>query len=339
MVFLTDTGLCMGASYAQPRQEYTLGSEIGRGGNGAVYELLCNGAVTTYCVKRLHPRIDVAELRHEANMANSVQHHAILQCNVDYDTLGEPVLVMHRALHSLADRFDQLPKRKCLRLSALLAVFVELADAISAAHARGVLHRDIKPGNILFYDGLYRLSDWGLAKFVESDTNTARAGTPAFRAPEVLTGQYNTPADIFSFGMTLRCTLQYANADPRLTVMLEQLVANMTAEDPPQRPTARQVLLRLYDLSHRCVDTRFRAKETELSELDASIHIAQSQLDQLVARRIAIAVAVDREAAQVVLAFEDLKPWLDLSGPSDTNAATSHPSPDAAAAAVMRGST
>ena len=310
--------------------DYTFGKVIGHGGNGVVQEVLYRGQPTHYCAKRLHPNVDIALVRHEADIASAVEHRAILPCWLDTETFGEPVLVMYQAAHSLADRMERARADQRMRLSGVLEQFVELADALSAAHLRGVLHRDIKPANILFYDGRFCLADWGWAKLIDSSTNSANAGTPMFRAPEVSSGHYKAPADIYSFGLTLRYALEFSGSEPNVSDHLRDLVTEMTDEDPSLRPTARQVVVRLHRMLQHCEHARVglvRAREAELAALDEQIRASQATLHELLARRAAAVGAQDDEEVSTVLAFEDLK---SESQPTMENAAA------AAAAYALR---
>ncbi|MEK6442196.1 serine/threonine-protein kinase [Pseudonocardia sp. T1-2H] len=145
------------------------------------------------------------------------------------------------------------------------AIGQQVADGLAAAHAAGVVHRDIKPGNVLIAeDGRAKITDFGVSRAVD-DVQLTRtgmiAGTPAFLAPEVARGQEPTPAsDVFALGATLYAAVEgeppfglddnpYAllhkvatgavrppqSAGP-LTALLMRLLSNQ----PEDRPTASQ---------------------------------------------------------------------------------------------------
>ncbi|EQC31887.1 TKL protein kinase [Saprolegnia diclina VS20] len=117
-----------------------------------------------------------------------------------------------------------------------------VANALHDLHAKNVVHRDIKPDNILLSSVHYiKVGDVGIAK-EESKYMTTGAGTNKWRAPEVLTSgsRYGTPADIHSFGILLR-TL-YPNPTDASTEWAQALAADCTAVDPSRRPTAAKIV-------------------------------------------------------------------------------------------------
>jgi serine/threonine-protein kinase len=124
-----------------------------------------------------------------------------------------------------------LPARKILEVMALLA------DAVHYAHQQGVVHRDIKPRNVLLADdGRVFLTDFGLAKPLESpDLSTSRAGsvlgTPAYMSPEQARGQPATPrSDVYSLGATLYALL--AGKAPFESVTLLDTLQKVSRDEP-----------------------------------------------------------------------------------------------------------
>jgi len=105
---------------------------------------------------------------------------------------------------SLADR---LRVGGALALPEALRITRQLAEALGAAHARGVVHRDVKPANVLFdADGSVRLSDFGVAKLLDADSTTSATmhGTVAYLAPEQVRGEaVDHRADLWALGVTL----------------------------------------------------------------------------------------------------------------------------------------
>jgi serine/threonine-protein kinase len=143
--------------------------------------------------------------RHEARAIAQLAHANIVQV-FDVDVLASPpYLVMERvAGPSLKTRIEQAGK---LADAEVRALGVQMAQALSAAHARGIVHRDVKPANILAAGaGMWKLADFGVAHVPDSSlTLTGQfIGSPAYAAPEALTkGELGMPADVFALGAVL----------------------------------------------------------------------------------------------------------------------------------------
>lgn len=185
---------------------------------------------------------------------------------------GHPYLVMeHLPGGSLQDRLRAVGP---LPWAEVVTVGVHVADALAAAHAAGILHRDVKPANVLVDDaGAPRLGDFGIARLADgAQTATGiLVGTIPYTPPEVLSGERVTPgADVWALGVTLHTLLTGTNpflgdADespaasigrvlrcelpslsPSVPAELRTLLDEMVAADPAQRPDgAAEVVRRL----------------------------------------------------------------------------------------------
>lgn len=150
----------------------------------------------------------------------------------------------------------------------LATIGAQLADALHYVHARGVVHRDVKPANILLSPNGPKLADFGIARIVDSARHTGTGltiGTAPYLSPEQVTGTpVGPPADIYALGLVLlealtgrreydggpvECALarlHRAPAVPRsLPAPWPELLAAMTAREPADRPTAVEVAERL----------------------------------------------------------------------------------------------
>jgi serine/threonine-protein kinase PknK len=187
--------------------------EIGRGGFGIVYRCTQVALDRTVAVKVLTTELDENRerfLREQRAMGRLTGHPNIVGVlHVGETEGGYPYLVMqlHRrgSLDARIRRVGPLPLEEVLRLG------VKMAGALATAHRVGILHRDIKPANILYTDyGEPALSDFGIAHITgafKTATGTF-TGTPAFTAPEILSGDPPTQAsDIYGLGATLFCAL------------------------------------------------------------------------------------------------------------------------------------
>ena len=141
----------------------------------------------------------------EARAAARLSHPNIV---VVYDTGehdGQPFLVMERLPgRTLADEIEDGP----LPVEGVRRVAADVLAALDAAHGAGIVHRDVKPGNVLLCeDGAAKVADFGIAKAVDDvdlTTTGLLLGTPAYLSPEQLAGEAATPAsDIYAAGVTL----------------------------------------------------------------------------------------------------------------------------------------
>ncbi|WP_067701200.1 serine/threonine-protein kinase [Nocardia jejuensis] len=184
--------------------------EIGRGGFGVVYRCAQRALERDVAVKVLSSDIDDESrerfLREEQAMGRLSGHPNIVDIlQVDVTPSGRPFIVMSFCTHGSLERVvrDNGP----LTWSDSLRVGVKLAGAIESAHRAQVLHRDVKPANVLLSRyGEPQLTDFGIARIPGGfRTSTSLiTGSPAFTAPEVLKGEETTVrSDIYGLGSTL----------------------------------------------------------------------------------------------------------------------------------------
>src|SRR5215216_5941501 len=187
--------------------------EIGRGGFGIVFRCTQIALDRTVAIKVLTGELDVNRerfLREQRAMGRLTGHPNIVGVlQVGETDSGQPYLVMqyHRqgSLEARIRRLGALPLEEVLRLG------VKMAGALDAAHRVGILHRDVKPANILLTDyGEPALSDFGIAHITggfKTGTGTF-TGSPAFTAPEILSGDPPSRAsDVYGLGATLFAAL------------------------------------------------------------------------------------------------------------------------------------
>ena len=193
---------------------YQILEEIGRGGMGVIYRARQRHSRRIVALKRVlgfhaDSRETLARFRREAEAAASLDHPNILPIyEVSESDDGLPFFSMKFAAGgSLLDaaRTLQRDPRQIMRLMA------KVTRAVQHAHAQGILHRDLKPGNILL-DGRGEplVSDFGLAKWLDTSSDLTRTltifGTPGYIAPEQAHGpakNLNAAADIYSIGAVL----------------------------------------------------------------------------------------------------------------------------------------
>ncbi|MBI2901844.1 MAG: SUMF1/EgtB/PvdO family nonheme iron enzyme [Planctomycetes bacterium] len=194
-----------GGAAAMPERlgRYELRGELGRGGMGTVYRAYDPLLKREVAVKLLRREEDAARVQREAQAAARLQHPNIVTVFDVGRAFEGPYLAMElvegRPLH---DAWKDWTVRR--KVEAVEAV----ARAISYAHQKGVVHRDLKPGNVMVTPhGEAKVLDLGLARIEGAHTMTREGdvfGTPAYMAPEQLLGQrVAAPADIYALGVML----------------------------------------------------------------------------------------------------------------------------------------
>jgi predicted ATPase/serine/threonine protein kinase/DNA-binding CsgD family transcriptional regulator len=220
-------------------------AEIGRGGFGVVYRCRQTALDRTVAVKVLTGDLDEdsrARFLREQRAAGRLTGHPnvvnVLQVGVtEHD---RPYIVMPFYAHDSLDA--HIRKRGPLRLADALRVGVKIAGALEAAHDLGILHRDVKPANILLTDyGEPALTDFGIAHIsggFETTTGVV-TGSPAFTAPEVIAGGAPSPAaDVYGLGATLFAAATGHAAFERRSG--EQLVAQFVRITTAPTPDPRE---------------------------------------------------------------------------------------------------
>ena len=209
----------------------------------------------------------------EGRIAAKLQHPNVIAVYDVVEDAGQSFLIMeYLPSTSLA---EILAQRGPLAPEEVARIGAAMADALAAAHEAGIVHRDVKPGNVLLTDdGTTKVTDFGIARAVEDATATATAGllagTPAYLSPEVARGQPATyAADVFSLGATLYTAIEgtppagsadnamallYRVAHGELTAPtqagpLTGLLTEMLSLDPARRPNMVTVRDRLKAVS------------------------------------------------------------------------------------------
>ena len=219
---------------------FTATAEIARGGMGIVYRAIQHQPRRDVALKMLLPhQLGSSEMRQrfqlEARTIATLDHPGILPVYQVGESDGIPFFTMKLAGGgTLSERLSGF----CGQWMRIAELVIALAEAVHFAHQRGVLHRDLKPGNVLFDEsGQPYVSDFGLAKVLEDETNVTATfdliGTPRYLPPEVITGGVSSATvagDVYGL-----CTILYEllsqraifeGANPR------ELMRKITDEDP-----------------------------------------------------------------------------------------------------------
>ncbi len=237
--------------------ERTLGDfrilrEVGRGGMGIVYEARQLSLDRRVALKVLPQEVTgspttLARFRREALTLARLDHPHVVGIHDVGETDGVHWLAMEfvegRSLQHRLE-FLQANGHRDGTLRELVAVVADVADALHHAHAAGVVHRDVKPSNILLRDtGGAVLTDFGLARDASSPSVTALgavAGTPHYMSPEQVAGRgsdLDARSDVFSLGATLYECLTLRQ--PFAGATIEQILHRIVHRDPidPRRYT------------------------------------------------------------------------------------------------------
>ncbi len=253
---------------------YRVVRRVGSGGMGTVYEALDGESSSPVAIKTLRVDADFevrarTRLLREAYALSEVRHPAVVRY-IDHGTSPEhgPFLVMAWVV---GETLDERLRAGGVGPIDALALVRRLASGLSAVHARGVVHRDLKPGNVMLPGGDVAqavLVDFGVARVGSGVTGTGdHVGTPRYMAPEQIRSARSVDdrTDVFALGCILfECltgTLAFEGADPvtvlarilfeplpvpsqrraELPPSLDALVARMIDRDAARRPTAAGV--------------------------------------------------------------------------------------------------
>jgi streptogramin lyase len=230
---------------------YRIDARLARGGMGVVYRAIHLGLERPVALKVIARELaGDASFRErflrESRLAARLDHPAVVPIYDSREVDGELIVAMRLVeggdLRGLIDRTGPLSPE---RATALLG---QVAEALDAAHAAGIVHRDVKPHNVLVEGERAYLSDFGLAKAIDESAASAASvvGTVAYMSPEQWRGEaVGPPADIYALGCvlyeTVTAVVPYARADadpattPRLPLGLEQAIARATAARPEDR--------------------------------------------------------------------------------------------------------
>ena len=275
---------------------YTLGREIGRGGSGTV--LLAHDEVLgrTVAIKRIGvmPGADAADMQRaerEARLAASLNHPHVVAV---FDLVEEDEchwLVMEYVDGQTLSQLVQT--QGPLDTVAAAALLAQTADALTDAHDGGIVHRDVKPSNILVSDGLAKLSDFGIARSANDASLTQTGlvtGSPAYLAPEVASGSTATPAsDVWSLGATL---FHAVSGRPPYDVgdNLIGALYKIVHEEPPTLPAGHPMAGLLSVMLVRDPNERWPARRVR----DELQRLARGEQSQVPTRPVPVAGGQDR---------------------------------------------
>lgn len=200
--------------------KYELLSVIGAGGMGVIYLARQIFLDRLVAIKMLKSNLASAKARmrfHQEGKAASALHHPVIVAINDFgiDELDRPYMVMEHVQGVTLS--EVIKERVTLNVAEAMPIFLELLDGLAVAHSKGIVHRDIKPGNIMLTmgdDGVVhvKLLDFGIAKLLDDDDNTMQSltktgealGTPLYMSPEqIQSHKIDYRSDLYSLGCVM----------------------------------------------------------------------------------------------------------------------------------------
>ncbi|MFN0077327.1 MAG: protein kinase domain-containing protein [Prosthecobacter sp.] len=251
---------------------YRVLSLLGRGGMGAVYEAEQRESGRRVALKVLGHDLDSEDMRkrflREGRLAAAVAHPNSIYIFGTEEIEGSPVIVMEIAGGGTLK--DELKRRGPLPVKEAVDAMLQIIAGLEAAHAGGVLHRDVKPANcFLAPDGTAKVGDFGLSvsTLARQDSQLTASGmmlgTPSFAPPEQLRGDdLDVRADIYSVGATLH-TLLTGKAPFEGTNAVQVVAAVLDKMPAPVTEHRKEVPAALAEVITRCM-----AKKREMRFVD-----------------------------------------------------------------------
>ena len=261
-------------TYLQNR--YEILEKIGSGGMSVVYKAQCHTLNRLVAIKVLKEefafdRAFIDKFKMEAQAAARLSHPNIVSV---YDVVEEDAL--HYIVMELIEGItlkNYIDKKGCLENKEAIGIAIQVASGIAAAHSHHIVHRDIKPQNIIISrDGKVKVADFGIAKAVSAQTmNASAVGSVHYISPEQARGGYcDERSDIYSFGITLyemaagKVPFEGDNTVAVALAHLEDPVVPPTEYNPDIWPGLEQIILKC---TQKKPDMRYASMEDVIADL------------------------------------------------------------------------
>ncbi len=290
--------------------KYKIVEKIGEGGMGIVYKGIQISLNRPVAMKMLPQNLAsdkdfVTRFKQEALSVAKLNHRNIIQVYDTDELEGNYFIIMEYVEGETLD--DLLKRKKVLSLDFTLEILQQVGMALSYAHKHGVVHRDIKPGNIMIAeDGSIKVMDFGIAKVQDSSVKTKTGmsiGTPEYMSPEQVKGtNVDSKSDMYAFGVLsyrmLAGELPFKGKDPFATAykQLHEEVPSPRAKNPKISPETEEMVL-------KCMK---KDKDQRYQDMNDIIQLLKRLLRQPAAAD-GRTVAVPKDAGATVMAKDIIK--------------------------------
>ncbi|HEX6960979.1 MAG TPA: serine/threonine-protein kinase [Lacipirellula sp.] len=252
-------------SGSRPLEGYTIKRGVGRGGFGEVY-FAVSDAGKEVALKLIRRNLEV-ELRGVTHCLNLKHPNLVALYDIRTDEHEDRWVVMEYVSgESLEDQIERYPDG--MPTEVALKWFEGICSAVAYLHDHGIVHRDLKPANIFLDDGVVKIGDYGLSKFISCSRRsgqTESVGTVHYMAPEIANGRYGREIDAYALGIILyemltgrvpfegesvgEVLMKHLTAEPNLEKLCEPfraVVEGAMAKDPERRiNSAAEMMARL----------------------------------------------------------------------------------------------
>lgn len=251
-------------SGSRPLEGYTIKRGVGRGGFGEVY-FAVSDAGKEVALKLIRRNLEV-ELRGVTHCLNLKHPNLVALYDIRSDEHEDRWVVMEYVSgESLEDAIDRYPEG--MPTSEAMHWFEGICAAVAYLHDHGIVHRDLKPANIFVDDGIIKIGDYGLSKFISCSRRsgqTESVGTVHYMAPEIANGRYGREIDAYALGIILyemitgrvpfegesvgEVLMKHLTAEPKLELLEEPfrtVVQGAMAKDPEQRINSAAEMMHL----------------------------------------------------------------------------------------------